>query len=623
MTRCPSDRRLEQLLTGGLNARQTDALDAHVSVCPRCCERLDELTAARFLAPLRRPVAPVIGPATAPPAVVISPSPEQPVVPGYTLLRELGRGGVGAVYLATQQTLNRPVALKVLLASEFAGAVARKRFLAEAHAVARVRHPGVVEVYDFGTTPAGVPFLAMEYVPGGTLAALTRGKPVAPRAAARFVGELAAAVIAAHRVGIIHRDLKPSNVLLAPRPPAPPPIIGRPAPEPPSPLADWSPKVTDFGLVKWRSADNPATSLTSTGAVLGTPAYMSPEQASGRGDAVGPATDVYGLGAVLYELLTGRPPFRGGTLVETLVQVVTVEVTRPDAVLRGLPPDLVRVCLRCLAKDPAERYPDADALADDLHRAAAGLPVRGRRRRLALPRRWVWGAAAGLVVVALAAGGVSLVRRDGTRADPTPLAERPGVTPRWEPLPVRNPSFEESNGGDGDVDGLPQDTRGWELSFPPGTQGGFWNPPKECYRGADGMGTPAGGHGHSALWLFRDEGSPSPTAAQVTPTRVEAGRGYRLTVAVGRRLANEPFNTTPGGYHIELLAGDEVLAAAVDVDPLPVGGFADVRLEVSPDRVPRRAVGQPLAMRFVMTREVHRAATDFDHVRLEASRKAD
>jgi WD40 repeat protein len=273
-----------------------------------------------------------------------------PVIPGYEVLGVLGQGAMGIVYHARQLALDRPVALKMILAGEYAGAGARERFHLEAEAVARLQHPNVVQIYQTGEH-AGRPYLALEFVDGGSLAQRLQHTPQPPRAAAELLETLARAVQAAHRKGVVHRDLKPANILLT---------------------ADGTPKITDFGLAKRVDAD-PA--LTGSGTVVGTPSYMAPEQAEGRG---GPAADVYALGAILYECLTGRPPFKGATALDTLEQVRRQEPVPPRRLQPEVPRDLETICLKCLEKDPRRRYADAAALADDLGAFLAGRPVRAR-----------------------------------------------------------------------------------------------------------------------------------------------------------------------------------------------------------------------------------------------------
>ena len=276
-------------------------------------------------------------------------------IPGYEILGELGRGGMGVVYRARQVGANREVALKVVLAGGHAGPTEVARFRAEAEAVARLQHPHVVAVFEVGEHD-GRPFYSMELCPGGTLASVAAGGPMDPRAAADTLFKVARGVAAAHAAGVVHRDLKPGNVLLT---------------------AGGEPKVADFGLAKRLDAGADA-GLTRTGAVVGTPSYMPPEQAAGVRE-VGPAADVYSLGAVLYDLLTGRPPFRGPTATDTILMVVTEDPVPPRVLRPDLPRDLEAVVLRCLEKDPVRRYASAAALADDLRRFLDGDPVSAGR----------------------------------------------------------------------------------------------------------------------------------------------------------------------------------------------------------------------------------------------------
>jgi WD40 repeat protein/tRNA A-37 threonylcarbamoyl transferase component Bud32 len=296
-------------------------------------------------------------------------------VPGYEVLKELGRGGMGVVYKARQVALNRTVALKMLLAGSHADMAQVARFRAEGEAVGRLRHPNVVQVHDCGTSD-GLPYFALEYVDGGSLADYLRGTPQPPGEAAAFVEMLARAMAAAHREGIIHRDLKPANVLLA----------REPNREPGPGLAGFVPKITDFGLAKWAEQRE---GLTRTGTLVGTPAYMAPEQAAGDQKEIGPATDVYALGAILYELLTGRPPFQGSTSLDTLDLVRHAEPVPPGHLVPRLPRDLETICLKCLEKESARRYDGAAALADDLGRFRRGEPIVARPVG-ALGRAWKW-----------------------------------------------------------------------------------------------------------------------------------------------------------------------------------------------------------------------------------------
>jgi hypothetical protein len=280
-----------------------------------------------------------------------------PVIDGYEVGELLGRGGMGLVFKARHRALKRDVALKIVVSGAHAGALERERFRTEAEAVARLQHPGIVHIYEVGEQ-AGCPYLALELVGGGSLEGQLDGTPVPPRRAAQLLLDLARAVQHAHEQGIVHRDLKPANVLLA---------------------ADGTPKVADFGLAKLLDAGR---GRTQTGAVLGSPSYMAPEQAWGKVHAIGPATDVYALGAILYELLTGRPPFVGASTLETLDQVRTHDPVPPQALQPGVPADLAAICLKCLEKSPAHRYPSAAALADDLDRFLRGEAVAARKTTL-------------------------------------------------------------------------------------------------------------------------------------------------------------------------------------------------------------------------------------------------
>jgi serine/threonine protein kinase len=279
-----------------------------------------------------------------------TPPPALPHVAGYDILELLGRGGMGVVYKARQQGLNRLVALKMVLAGANASAQDLSRFRAEAEAVARLGHPNIVQIYEIGEQD-GCPFLALEYVGGGSLAQHLDGTPVAARQAAELVLSLARAVHHAHEQGIVHRDLKPANVLLR---------------------SDGTPKIADFGLAKRADSHD---AHTQTGAILGSPSYMAPEQASGATDKIGPATDVYALGVILYELLTGRPPFKGATLLETIEQVREHDPVPPRFLQPKAPRELEIICLKCLEKSPARRYASAAALADDLEAFVHGEPI--------------------------------------------------------------------------------------------------------------------------------------------------------------------------------------------------------------------------------------------------------
>jgi WD40 repeat protein len=298
-----------------------------------------------------------------------------PVVPGFEVQRVLGRGGMGIVYLARQQGLNRLVALKMILSGAHADTLERQRFRREAEAVARLQHPGIVQVHQVGEHEE-MPFLVLEYVPGGPLSSRLAGQPQPPELAAAWVAALADAVGHAHEQGVVHRDLKPANVLVAGHLPAG------------SPLSPQQLKITDFGLAKAVTGDAEAPEApTMPGDVLGTPSYMAPEQAEGRTQEVGPLADVYALGAILYELLTGRPPFKADNALNTLRQVVEAEPAAPRVLNPGVPRDLEVICLKCLRKEPGKRYPSAAALSEDLGRYRRGEPIYARPVG-ALERGW-------------------------------------------------------------------------------------------------------------------------------------------------------------------------------------------------------------------------------------------
>jgi WD40 repeat protein len=401
MNNCPSTEQLRQLLAEQMGAAERDGVEAHVEGCAACQGRLEELTAALapagarpegaaegwsrhepdsgFLRRLRRRKAPAApagkgGEDTAP-----SPGPETPAavrsevipatrlpgpgeeeaaavrpvdVPGYEVLGELGRGGMGVVYKARQANLNRLVALKMILSGVHAGAADLARFRTEAQAIARLQHPHIVQVHEVGEHD-GLPYFSLEFCAGGSLEKKLGGTPLAPKEAAALVAKLAQGMHAAHQKGVIHRDLKPANVLLT---------------------EDGTPKVTDFGLA--RQLDE--AGQTASGAVMGTPSYMAPEQAGGKTREVGPAADVYALGAILYQLLTGRPPFKATTTLETLRQVLTDEPVPPGQLQPKTPRDLETICLKCLHKVPRKRYASALELAEDLHRYLEGVPIRAR-----------------------------------------------------------------------------------------------------------------------------------------------------------------------------------------------------------------------------------------------------
>jgi serine/threonine protein kinase/Tfp pilus assembly protein PilF len=282
-----------------------------------------------------------------------APQAKLPEFPGYEVLERLGQGGMGVVYKARQIGLNRLVALKTIRNDGEIRSDLLSRFLVEAEAVARVQHPNILHVYDIGSA-GDVPFLSLELLEGGSLADRLGGTPQPARPAAELIATLARTVHVAHQAGIIHRDLKPSNVLFT---------------------GDGVPKIADFGLAKRLDSDS---QQTASGQIMGSPSYMAPEQARGLGRGVGPAADVYALGAILYEMLTGRPPFKGDSWVETVRQVREDDPVAPVRLVPRIARDLETICLKCLAKAPHKRYATALALAEDLGRYLAGEPIHAR-----------------------------------------------------------------------------------------------------------------------------------------------------------------------------------------------------------------------------------------------------
>jgi hypothetical protein len=351
----PDGPRVQELLAELLDRQATPE-----EVCVACPELLPvvsgrwrQICRARAELDALLPIWPHGSLPTMPPEEVL------PQVPGYEVESILGRGGMGVVYKARHLALKRTVALKMLAAGHPHPAE-RARFRAEAEAVARLQHPNVVQIHEVGESD-GRPFIALEYVAGGSLAGRLAARPLPPRDAARLVAALAEAMHLAHSRNLVHRDLKPANVLLAG--------------ESDAPAGQCQPKVTDFGLVRQLDAD---AGQTFEGEVMGTPSYLAPEQAEGRTRSPGPAVDVYGLGAILYECLTGRPPFRGATPIETLEQVRSQEPAAPSSLNREAPRDLETICLKCLRKEPEQRYSSARELADDLERFVRGEPVAAR-----------------------------------------------------------------------------------------------------------------------------------------------------------------------------------------------------------------------------------------------------
>lgn len=287
-----------------------------------------------------------------------------PSLPGYEMVREVARGGMGIVFEAKHLSLNRTVAVKMLLAGEYAASDQVDRFKAEAQAAAKLDHPSIVPIFDVGEYE-GRRFFSMAFVRGEGLDRILAQGPMEPRRAARMALKLANALKYAHCEGVVHRDLKPGNILID---------------------ENDEPRITDFGLAKRLDADQ---QLTATGQTLGTPSYMAPEQASGKSAAIGPAADIYSLGGVLYAMLTGRPPFLGDTSLSTILQVLEREPEPPSHFCAAIDEDLETICLKCLEKQPLQRYLDADALARDLQNYLADQPIEARTiRGWAVIKKW-------------------------------------------------------------------------------------------------------------------------------------------------------------------------------------------------------------------------------------------
>ncbi len=345
---CPGEEILRSLGTDALDEASFDAVEEHVEGCPDCQAILERLARRR------------------PGLRLVLPGPERlPRIPGFAIQHELGRGAMGVVYLAVRTGgLGRPVAIKVLRsAASGESPAARRRWLREARAVASIRHPNVVTLYDHGEAD-GWFYLVLEYVTGGTLKERL-GNPLPPQVAAGLVETIALAVGDFHVRGLHHLDLKPSNILLD-------------GAEKDAPWERVIPKVSDFGLALCDGDDDPGLSEPSLAAIRGTPSYMAPEQAAASCGQLGAATDIHALGAILYELLTGRPPFQGASTLETLDQVRHQEPVPPQRLNPKLPRDLETIALKCLEKNPSRRYASTEALAGDLRRWIDGKPIAAR-----------------------------------------------------------------------------------------------------------------------------------------------------------------------------------------------------------------------------------------------------
>ncbi|HYV38869.1 MAG TPA: protein kinase [Gemmataceae bacterium] len=387
---------------------QVAALSAAGSALP--------LTQAPDSATTAQDVLPEWAPPPPQPPPALSGEPHLPQVPGYEMLAILGKGGMGVVYKARQIALKRLVALKMIRHGEYADEESKQRFRREYEAVARLRHPNIVQIFEVGEFQ-GQPYFALEYCDSGTLRNKLKDGPLPVIDAAGIIETLARAMDLAHQNLIIHRDLKPENILIGHRPASSSDSNKDHSGSGSKSDSQWSLslKITDFGLAKKMDGDEIATrvELTETGAVMGTVGYMAPEQA--RGDRVGPLADVYALGAILYELLTGQPPF-GGSPIAKLTKVLHHEPEPPRRYRADIPRDLDTICLKCLQKEPAARYASAEALAEDLRRFLAGepivaRPVNGLERVYKWARRYPARATAltlGLLVLLFAGVGASM-----------------------------------------------------------------------------------------------------------------------------------------------------------------------------------------------------------------------
>jgi tRNA A-37 threonylcarbamoyl transferase component Bud32/outer membrane protein assembly factor BamB len=383
------EQRVNEVIADYLRAADAGQAPDRKELLTRHADLADELRS--FLADHDRASHLVASPAEAP---TLAPG-EAPADPSlgtvryfgdYELLREIARGGMGVVYKARQASLNRVVALKMILTGQLAGPEDVQRFRLEAQTAAALQHPNIVAIHEVGEYQ-GQHYFSMDLVEGQSLADLVRDNPLPPEQAARWVRTVALAIAYAHERGVLHRDLKPSNVLID---------------------GFGQPRVTDFGLAKRIDKD---AGLTATGAVVGTPSYMPPEQASGQRGAMSPASDVYSLGAVLYELVTGRPPFRAATPLDTLLQVLEAEPAPPRLLNPAVGRDLETIILKCLQKDAARRYAGAQELADDLAAFLEGRPIKARRPGLAeRALRWAQTQrrSAALIVLTAVASGLLL-----------------------------------------------------------------------------------------------------------------------------------------------------------------------------------------------------------------------
>lgn len=424
---CPSEAILRDLLENRLGTEEDAAVAAHVETCLACQQVLEQLTSQAFkvhptdsqtisFAAFRVGAAssgdlpltePPQSPSALDPVRALVDDRGPPPIPGFEVLAEVGRGGMGVVYQAHDLGTNRLVALKMLLHGDFATPDQLARFRLESELAARVQHPGVVQVYHVGTL-GGRPYLSMEWIEGPSLGQVLKATPnLSSDDAARLMRQIAEATHAAHQGGVIHRDLKPANILLQDRGPE-----SAHATAAARPLADrFVPKIADFGLARFQQEE---TELTQTGTLLGTPAYMAPELFRVGGKVAGPRSDVYSLGVMLYEMLTGRVPFQGASPIDLLLNAESGACPTPRELISSVPPDLEIVCLKAMAREPERRYATAGEFAEDLRRFLHHEPIHARqvgrweRLRLWAKRRPAIAALAASLAAALVLGFVGI-----------------------------------------------------------------------------------------------------------------------------------------------------------------------------------------------------------------------
>ncbi len=436
MSPCPPDAQLTRLLRRELSPQEQRDVEEHLDQCDDCARRLDALTPGTGLSGDVPALLRVLTPAEDRTPDLLASSPSFPAIPGFRIERELGRGGMGIVYLATRLSGEQPVAIKMLLAGPFAHPKQVRRFQTEV-AAGRLRHPNIVPLLEWGVT-GGMPYFVMEHVAGGTLAQYAAERPLPPHEAACLLETVARAVHFAHQENVIHRDLKPSNILLQARSSGL--GAGNSSSEFPAPSPEFVPKVADFGLAKLSNENG----TTASSDLLGTVDYMAPEQVL-QANVATPQVDVYSLGAILYELLTGRPPFQAATPHQALHLKLYHNLPEPPGRHRpDTPRALAAICLNCLHKDPKRRYASALELAGDLRRFLEGesvSPAPGTwRRRLGRYPHVAALAGAALLLAALVLGGVYLTR-DGGGTDENAL--RRGLVEANER--ERSPGWTERN----------------------------------------------------------------------------------------------------------------------------------------------------------------------------------